>query len=305
MSKNHLFLLVTVLISFTSVSQKELNQLKQSKVPFKELIDFFEKDSSKSKIGIKEKLILRLPVFRKPTTILSVGYSLLAEGHNTSGNGLMNLALSHFEERNDELFHMMSVWNTKNGNYNLGIQYLDSAAHYSNEVYGYYGWVSLYYYRDYEHALKYLEKYDSLTPNFFDYPVGENILNLKGLAYMNLHQYEKAIEQFSMYIDYEKNKHGEDWVDATSPYYRAICYEKLNMPDLAMESYDLAIKIRPDFSEAIYHKAVLSNDLSEKKQLFELSLKLLKEHRELTDEYIELFEKVYIQEVEERISKLE
>lgn len=299
------YILITfLLISGILSAQEGIDHLKRSRVSHHEFVKFIKNTIPSSKMNVKTWILLYLPTFRKPESFLSIGYSKLANGDNFIGNKFMEMALSHYKERNDELFHMLSVWNTKNGNYSLGIQYLDSAASYNKETYGYYGWVSLYYYRDYQKALDYLEIYDSLTPNFSDFPVGESILNLKGLAYMNLKEYDKAINEFNTYITNEKNKNGENWVDATSPYYLGICYEKQGKTKEAIESYDLAIKIRPDYSEAFYHKAMLTSDLEVKKQLLNTCLSNIKKGNVMTDVYIELFEKVYIQDVEKSLSSL-
>lgn len=299
----YIFSIILFSIVFDGYTQKEITELKQSRIGYFERVRFLN-DLSVKKMNLRTRISLLLPTFNKPLTWFYLGYYFLANGNNENGNKFMTFALSHFEEKNADLFHEISVWNTKNGNYSLAVQYLDSAAKYDKEVYGYYGWVSLYYYRDYQKAIDYLETYDSLTPNFSDYPMGESILNLKGMAYMNLSQYEKAISYFEKHIEFEKTKNGENWIDPISPYYRGICFEKLGNIEKAMESYDLALKIKPEFPEALYHKALLTKEENTKKEMLLKSLEYLNKGSEIQDVYIELFEKVYPQEIEIALSQI-
>jgi len=64
------------------------------------------------------------------------------------------------EEVSAEDYHSLSVQNTKNGNYSIAIAALEKAMELDpKEISPYYGWVLLYYYRDYEKSLKILEQY--------------------------------------------------------------------------------------------------------------------------------------------------
>ena len=108
--------------------------------------------------------------------ILEMGTYISYHGNDQCGNELMNLCIAKNDSITAGDWHAYSVQNTKHGNYAEAIQALEkSLAINAKEMEGYYGWVLLYYYRDYEKSLKHLNHYDDLTPQDVDAPVGENI----------------------------------------------------------------------------------------------------------------------------------
>lgn len=240
-----------------------------------------------------------------PYNLIGIGYFDVYMGNNQRGNAIMGYALSKIPNPDYELYHELSVQNTKNGNYKLAFQYLDIAAKLNPEVYGYYGWVMLYYFRDYERALKYLEKYDSLTPNFSDFPEGENINHLKGMAYMNLKKYNRAIEEFDKYIQETSLKSGEDWVEVSTFYYKGLCFQFQKKYEDAIINYNKAIKYNDSFTEVYYQKGYCHIALGEKtnaKDNFQKSKELFQIGLKKQDVYIEIFHPVYIQDIEKAIT---
>lgn len=238
-----------------------------------------------------------------PYVILGIGYLDVYMGNNQRGNKIMELALDRIISPDADIYHELSVQNTKNGNYQLAFNYLEKSAKLNPEVYGYFGWVMLYYYRDYKRALEYLNVFDLLTPNFSDFPMGENIHYLKGLALMKLDRYEDAINNFEIYINEETSKNGESWVETSTFYYKGICLENLNKKKQAVKNYKLAIKYNSFFVEAIYRKALLVKRKRIKKLL--KVKELIKKGYSKTDVYVETFYPVYIQDVEKELGKYE
>jgi tetratricopeptide (TPR) repeat protein len=261
-------------------------------------VHFYEIDSIYQPffLPFKDSAFLTLP-----TTYFNIGYSLMWRGKNQFGNDMMEFALDHFTEYNGDLFHEMSVHNTKNGNYGLAVQHLNKAVQLDPKIYGYYGWVTLYYYRDYERALEYLNRYDSLTPNFTDFPVGENIHYLRGLAYMQLKEYDLAIQYFDLYIEEEKSRAGIEWIDHSAFYYKGICLEEKRDFKSAKVNYELAIKYLPNFVEALYHRALLIEDKELKVKEMKHILTLIDSGFSKVDPYMEIFHPVYRQDVEKSL----
>lgn len=240
-----------------------------------------------------------------PSNLIGIGYFDVYMGNNQRGNAIMEYALSKIPNPNYEVYHKLSVQNTKNGNYKLAVKYLDIASKLNPEVYSYYGWVMLYYYRDYERALIYLEKYDSLTPNFSDFPVGENINYLKGMANMNLNKYDKAIQEFDKYIQETSLKSGEDWVEVSTFYYKGLCLQYQQKYNDAIINYNNAIKFNDSFAEAYYQKGSCYTALGEKTMAmdnFQKSKKLIQMGLRKQDVYIEIFQPVYIQDIEKAMA---
>ena len=91
--------------------------------------------------------------------ISAIGAQDMYYGNNERGNEIISYAISKIDQPSAELYHSVSVQNTKNGNYSIAIDFLEKAmAINPQEVSRYYGWLLLYYYRDYEKALAVLEQ---------------------------------------------------------------------------------------------------------------------------------------------------
>lgn len=237
----------------------------------------------------------------EPRMVFHIGYSAVYQGEDAIGNELMKYALTFKKQLYGDDYHELSVQNTKNGNYLEAISALETAVQMDPTVNGYYGWVLLYYYHDYERALAALEKFDALTPGFSDAPVGEDIHFLKGLCYMQMKKYSEAIEKFDIYINETTKSHGEDWVDLYTYVYKGICLHRLGMFNEAVADYDKTIKYYKDCTEAYYYRAIAKFALDESAEACE---NLRKAHelalgRNLHyDVYVEMFEAVYIQDIE-------
>lgn len=228
-------------------------------------------------------------------------------GRNRMGNKVAMYALSKMDSVTGEILHHFSVQNTKNGNYILAIDALEKAVVKDPDINGYYGWLLLYYYRDYERALQHLESYDSLTPNFSDAPVGEDINYLKGLAYAGLDRHEEALVKFDKYINEITSVNGEDWVDVYAFVNKGLSLAALTQFENAISAYDKAILNYPKCTEAYFHKAMANQklgNLSEAKKLANLALDLAKVGYKHTDVYVALPDEVYQGQIEEFLAEL-
>ena len=144
-------------------------------------------------------ILILLFVIIKPKPYYIINYAIGSQmqwfGYDKEGNEMIEKSIKKLRNFRASEYHLVSIQNTKNGNYNKAIEYLDKASELEpKEVDGYYGWLLLYYYRDYEKALFHLNRYDLFTPNFDDYVGDDNILYAKALCYKELGQYSKALE---------------------------------------------------------------------------------------------------------------
>jgi tetratricopeptide (TPR) repeat protein len=87
-----------------------------------------------------------------PQTLLRLGSRNAYFGNNERGNEIMRYAISKYSGVTGDDYHEWSVQNTKNGNYVTAIEALEKAVSLDPNLYGYYGWVLLYYYHDYTKA---------------------------------------------------------------------------------------------------------------------------------------------------------
>jgi tetratricopeptide (TPR) repeat protein len=239
--------------------------------------------------------------------LIGVGAIDLNFGNDERGNKIMKFALSKIENPRENVYHAISVQNTKNGNYNIAINALEKAYKINpNEVGAYYGWVLLYYYHDYKKALAVLNKYDDLTPNFSDHPMGECIHYLKGLAYKELGDFELALKEFDLSIKYALEELDESWIDVQILLNKGITLFYQNKNEEAIVAFESVLKNYNECSEAFYFKGLALANLNKKGETcnsLTKSLELIKKGYKYSDSYVELFHEIYEQDVHEAISK--
>ena len=249
-------------------------------------------------------IIFNQLVFR---LLIGVGSIDINYGNNKRGNAIIEFALSKIKNPGENVYHAISVQNTKNGNYDIAITALEKAYVINPNEFGeYYGWVLLYYYHDYKKALAVLSRYDDLTPNFSDYPMGECIHYLKGLAYKELGDFELALKEFDLSIKYVVENHDESWIDYQILLNRGIILFYQNKNEEAITEFERVIKNYNECSEAFYFKGLALVNLNKKVEAcssLTKSLELIKKGYKSFDSYVELFHEIYEQDINEAISK--
>jgi tetratricopeptide (TPR) repeat protein len=238
--------------------------------------------------------------------IISFATNMALHGNEKYGNELAKKCISKNDSITAGNWHAYSVQNTKNGNYAEAIYGLEnSLAIAANEMEGYYGWVLLYYYRDYNRALLHLNHYDSLTPKVVDAPVGENIHFLKGLCYYQLNEFEKSITEFKINENFEINSFSKKNVNAYIYFYIARNYDKLNNLKLAETYYKKAIKQAQFPVEANYYLGLLYKykikNSKKASSCLDTSFKYVIKGYKQQDIYVELFDEVYYLQIKEEI----
>lgn len=237
--------------------------------------------------------------------ILSVGKYMSYHSHDACGNALQKICLTKMDTISAGDYHEYSVQNTKNGNYAEAFDALEKAVVLdAQDIEGYYGWVLLYYYRDYERSLKHLDHYDQLKPNEMKAPVGENIHFLKGLCYYQMRDFNKAISEFTLNLSFETEKFGIENANAYIFFYLGRCYDQLGNLRKAGSCYEKAIRYTLFPTEAHYYLGLLSRQekkFSIARKHLEASLSLIKSGYKQQDIYVELFDEVYQSQIEEAL----
>lgn len=238
-----------------------------------------------------------------------LGFKLTYYGFNDLGPKIGKYGLPDNNFLFGEPFRSFSVQNTKNGNYHLAIDALEEAVKRNPSIKEYYGWVLLYYYRDYNKSYQILDEYDKKTPNFSDPVIGENVNYLKGLALMKMNRFEEAIKEFNIYIDYVSNSVGEDWVDVYAFVNRGNSYVQINEFERAINDYNTAIRNYTTCSEAYFYKA---QTLLKLNNIDSALISAKKSHNLITvghykheDTYIEYFHEIYPVQVKRLINEIE
>lgn len=255
-------------------------------------------------------VILFIIIKPRPYYVMNylIGSQLQWFGYDERGNEMIIKSIKNIDDFRTIEYHSVSVQNTKNGNYDKAIEYLNRASELEpKEVDGYYGWLLLYYYRDYEKALFHLNRYDAFTPDFDDYVGDDNILYAKALCYKETGQYHKALELFNKAISSELKGHDESWISHQLYFQKARTFHLLGEQKNAIEFYDNTIRLWEKSSEAYYYKGLaqieLNDSISGSKNL-NIALELVKNGFKTSDSYVALFDEVYQQEIEKSINEL-
>jgi tetratricopeptide (TPR) repeat protein len=234
--------------------------------------------------------------------VLGLGYMDIYNGNNERGNAIMQYGISHMDTITAETYHSLSVQNTKNGNYDIAIKALEESYKLDpDEAGAYLGWVLLYYYHDDERALNILEKYDVLTPDFSDAPMGEDIHYLKGLAHMQLEHYNEAIREFDTYINEVSKTHGEAFVDVYVFVQKGRCLAKTDQLDAAVYSYERAVSNYDECTEAYYYCGITLMELNQKDSAciyLNKASSLIQNGYKSSDTYVEYFHEIYPQQIQ-------
>ncbi len=186
------------------------------------------------------------------------------------------------------------------GDIHLGFPLMEKAAALDpRSALNYYCWLLLYQYRDYERALMRLNQYDDMTPDQTDAVWGRNIHFLKGIVRKQLGHQPTAIKEFSICVEED----GEN-VDTYVYVYRGICHHQMKDYDQAIADFDTAIADYDKCTMAFYYKALTLLEMDRKEEAL-LCLKkaedLLKKGYKQTDPYVEIFDEVHLEMVEDQL----
>lgn len=234
-----------------------------------------------------------------------IGSQLQWFGFEEKGNSMVNNSITNLQKRNRlsaSDFHAASIQNTKNGNYDEAIQYLEEAVKLNpKDIDGYFGWLLLHYYRDYERALLHLFRHDSYTPNNLDYVGGDNnIYYAIGMCYKQLNQLDIALIYMNNAMDSELQLNEEKWMNHRILFHKARVHHLLNEPDSAIIYYDKVIHHWENTPEAYFYKGLLMNDLSRLDSAcvyFEQSLDLVKKGHKMSEVYILEFDEIFEEQI--------
>lgn len=192
-----------------------------------------------------------------------------------------------------------SVAFNKRGEYAQGFSILNQAVDIdpSNHL-GYRGWLRLVKLKDYVGAIYDLERLDSLTPDFEDYPWGENIHYLLGICYNGLGNFERAKYEYRLYFNSQKDS---SYLNSMAfVYYGNILLEQDSLKE-ANHLFNTALKIDKYRIEAYYSKGLYFkkiNELDSANTNFKKALKLFDDGYKNQDLYNEVFQEIYKNEIE-------
>ena len=171
---------------------------------------------------------------------------------------------------------------------------------------GYKAYCWLYFYRDYKTALKEIDKFDALTPNFVDYPQATSVNYMRGICYLKLGDYQSAIHYLRLHLDKELKEAGPDYI-ASLPYQLlGIAYHNSGAYDKANEIFLKGIKYNHNTADIWYYHAL---NLHEMKQYNQAKKALLEADHWLAignvniRPYVEEFYQIYREDIDKAKSR--
>lgn len=120
---------------------------------------------------------------------------------------------------------------------------------------GWRGYLYLYFYRDYERAIHDFNTIDSLTPNFVDYPQSQSVHFMRGICYLQLGQYDKALEFFDLHIAHETEEAGLDFISAPAFLFKAIAHWRKGEMEEVEETLELGLSVDGKNADLLYWMA--------------------------------------------------
>jgi len=143
----------------------------------------------------------------------------------------------------------------KSRKYELGMQYLDKAVFYDKSGYlGYRAFIKCIFAKTYKEALRDLDACMAMEGNI--HVMDHTYRFYQALCYLQLNEFGKAEELLKLELDEMTEKWGQDGVHHLELLYYGIVHYEQKEYEEAIRIFDRVLKIYPQFSEAIYYKAV-------------------------------------------------
>ena len=138
-------------------------------------------------------------------------------------------------------------------------KYYSKAVEYDAEEWlGYKAYCWLYFYRDYETAIRELDRYDAFTPNFVDYPQATSVDFMRGVAYLRLGKLDKALEYLEKHMLDEKENTGADYIEPKDYLMLGVAlYEKGDFTK-ALEVIDEGLLHNETTADLYYYRALVT-----------------------------------------------
>lgn len=214
-----------------------------------------------------------------------------------------------FDTTNAAIWREFGVPYLKRGYFTESYDYYQKSVDYDAATWqGYRGYNYLYFYRDYEKAIADFNATDSLTENFIDYPQGQSVDYMRGIAYYGLGDYENSRRYFNKYKAEILVKYDESWVDTNVFLYYGLGFFKENNLDSAQHYFDKVIKYNSSIADGYFHSANISfrkGKYFEALDLIKLSEKYFNQGSYHMRPYTEVLDQIYIEDIETLKSAIE
>ncbi len=214
-----------------------------------------------------------------------------------------------FDPENVEVRQKLSYSYKKKGEHIMAMEVLNEAVargieQNNTDVIGYRAWSLLYYYRDYEGAIRDIDRIEEMTSQPYNVCWGEPCGFQKGQAYYKLKKYDQAIEAFTK-VNVEEEKKGFDTsANVFLLFYMARCYEEKGDLATAIQLYNQVLN-GYKFPEALFRLGKIQAGLSnypEALKYFELAKENM--NYKMQEPYIERFDELFPYMIDKEVDTL-
>ncbi|MEM9856631.1 MAG: hypothetical protein AAF843_04725 [Bacteroidota bacterium] len=207
-----------------------------------------------------------------------------------------------FDSSNAALWRELGVPYLKRGYLQKSYFYYDKAVLHDPATWqGWRGYNYLYFYRDFDRAIADFNATDTLTENFTDYPQGQSVDYMRGIAYYGLGDYYSAHKYFDKYINEILKERDESWITPKAFLYKGLTYLAVNEHAKATQYFDKAIEYDGSLADGYYHKAralLALDQLTEAKDLLNTALTQFESGSFHKRPYIEVLDQIYIEDIQ-------
>ena len=153
----------------------------------------------------------------------------------------------------------------KKRKYEIGIEYLNKAVKYDREKWqDYRAFVKCIFAKNYNEAIIDFKDYKNRFG--YNYVMDHSFDFYIGLSYLQLNEFEKAEKIFRDDYNYQIEKNGKDWIHHLDLFYYGIAKYEMRKYEEAIELFDKALVIYPNFSDVQLYKAVCLRKLGKSEE---------------------------------------
>ncbi len=186
----------------------------------------------------------------------------------------------------------------------------DDAARLAPEYWlGYRAYMHLYFNRDYKRAIQDCDVLDALTPGFTDYPQSTSVHFIRGVANMQLGNYQKGLDWFNLWLEEETANIELKYLGPPVWQFRAVCLDGLGRPEEAEQSlrkgYEVCSGESTELAYYIGRRHEARGEKQKAAEYYQNALTQLKKGYSFDRPYVEEFWEVEKEEIEDRIVGLE
>jgi tetratricopeptide (TPR) repeat protein len=143
------------------------------------------------------------------------------------------------------------------GEYVQGLAYLEKAASLDPFIYlGNRAWYRMRYLRDYEGAIADLDQLEKVAGHSLVYVSNAHMYIMKGLAYKELGNFQKALELYDIAINEQITSKGPEWLGLYDYLQRGIVKFRMGNYDGAIEDLNLEEKQYESLADTYYYRGM-------------------------------------------------